>query len=240
MEIIASILGGLVGGLFTFLGVLITIQYEKEKEKKKERIRILEKEEEIFKNKPRLEIVDYNGPGQYNQNIDADLSLLICEIKDYKKEDRHRFYYDKDMIKPENWVTIEYVFKNTGNTEIDHLYFSTTLVKNTAIFNVLDGEYESYYRNNLLNYSVILEKNIKPGAAIKVKINYLTNKIIDSNIGSATIGVWLIDENNRWWTQSLFAPHNKIYNSGKTSREMWKECTDVTTAIKCFENPMLW
>ena len=28
-QIIASILGGLVGGLFTFLGVLMTIAYEK-------------------------------------------------------------------------------------------------------------------------------------------------------------------------------------------------------------------
>ena len=47
-----------------------------------------------------------------------------------------------------------------------------------------------------------------------------------SNIGSATLGVWLIDENKRWWTQSLFAPENKIYNSEKTTREKWREETD--------------
>ena len=35
MEVIASILGGLVGGLFTFLGVFITIRHDKAKEKKK-------------------------------------------------------------------------------------------------------------------------------------------------------------------------------------------------------------
>lgn len=34
MEVIASILGGLVGGLFTFLGVFITIRHDKAKEKR--------------------------------------------------------------------------------------------------------------------------------------------------------------------------------------------------------------
>lgn len=33
VQILASILGGLVGGLFTFLGVLITIAYERSKER---------------------------------------------------------------------------------------------------------------------------------------------------------------------------------------------------------------
>lgn len=31
MEILASILGGLVGGLFTFLGVLVTIKHDEKK-----------------------------------------------------------------------------------------------------------------------------------------------------------------------------------------------------------------
>ena len=47
VQILASILGGLVGGFFTFLGVLITIAYERSKDAKEERRRLKEKEEEI-------------------------------------------------------------------------------------------------------------------------------------------------------------------------------------------------
>ena len=71
-----------------------------------------------------------------------------------------------------------------------------------------------------------MKKNIKPGGIVKVKINYVTDRIIVSNIGSATLRVWLIDENTRWWTQSLFAPENKIYNSEKTTREKSREEKD--------------
>ena len=44
VQILASILGGLVGGLFTFLGVLITIAYERSKDAKEEMRRLKEKE----------------------------------------------------------------------------------------------------------------------------------------------------------------------------------------------------
>lgn len=118
---------------------------------------------------------------------------------------------------------MEYLLKNTGKTEIDHMYFSS-MMRNVSILE--ESHCELYYNNNLLNIYVLLEKNIKPGGIVKVKINYVTDRIIVSNIGSATLGVWLIDENKRWWTQSLFAPENKIYNSEKTTREKWREETD--------------
>ena len=61
MEILASVLGGLVGGLFTFLGVVMTIRYE-------ERKRSSEKEEYISLNCPRLEIVDFRGEHVYEED----------------------------------------------------------------------------------------------------------------------------------------------------------------------------
>ena len=60
VQILASILGGLVGGLFTFLGVLITIAYERSKDTKEEMRRLKEKEEEQVKARPRLEIQEYS------------------------------------------------------------------------------------------------------------------------------------------------------------------------------------
>ena len=49
--IIGSVLGGLVGGLFTFLGVFITIKHN-------EKVNFEKKREEMINNRPRLEIVN--------------------------------------------------------------------------------------------------------------------------------------------------------------------------------------
>ena len=96
------------------------------------------------------------------------------------------------------------------------------------------------YHNHLLNYSVILDKSIKPQETIKIKICYVTDRIIESNIGSAPISIWLVDSNNNWWEQPLFSPSNRIYNVTRTSYKKWRDSTDITTAIKCFIDPMLW
>ena len=91
-----------------------------------------------------------------------------------------------------------------------------------------------------MNYSVILDKSVKPKESIKLRVCYIDEEIILSNIGSAPITIWLIDEKNNWWSQPLFAPDNKIYNSSRSSHKEWKDYTDESKAIECFKNPMLW
>ena len=239
-EIIASVLGGLVGGLFTFLGVWMTIHHENKKARQEELRRQKEEEKQTIENRPCLEIVEYKKLSKYSVSNKTDTSILLCGIKEYKKEGCAMFYYDREVIEPEKWVSIEYSLKNVGHTEISHIYFSTNLPKNTSLFGVENRENEMCYENNFLNYSVILDKSVKPKESIKLKICYIDEKIILSNIGSATITIWMIDEKNNWWSQPLFAPENKIYNSKRSSHKEWKDYTDESKAIECFENPMLW
>ena len=239
-SIIASVLGGLVGGLFTFLGVWMTIHHENKKALGEELKRQKEKEEQLLENRPRLEIMGYKNLTKYSPQKKTDAAVLLCGIKEYKNEERAAFYYDESVIKPENWVCVEYTLRNTGHTEIDHIYFSTNLPKSTVLFDVLNEENLMCFENNLLNYSVILEKTIKPQQTVKIKVCYSKeNMVIVDPIG-ATITMWIIDERGNWWSQPLFAPDNKIYNSTKASYKEWKDYTSVETAIKCFENPMLW
>lgn len=233
IEIIASVLGGLVGGLFTFLGVIMTIRYE-------ERKRLKEKEEIVKKSSPRLEIVDYLGQRVYDEEESSDITMILCKIDKYDVTGRPTFYYDNRTINPKDWISVSYSLKNIGETEIDHLYFTSNLVKSISIFNVSNGENVFSYNNNLLNYSVILDKNIKPQETIKIKICYITDRIIVSNMGSAPVSIWLVDSNNNWWEQPLFAPYNKLYNVTKTTHKAWRDNTDINTAFKCFANPMLW
>ena len=64
--IIASILGGLVSGLFTFLGVWLTIRHENKKAHKEELKRQKEKDEQLFEKRPRLEIINYRKMEKYS------------------------------------------------------------------------------------------------------------------------------------------------------------------------------
>ncbi len=196
--IIASVLGGLVGGLFTFLGVWMTIHHENKKTRQEERKRQKEKEEQLFENRPRLEIMGYKKLGKYSQQRKVDACVLLCSIKEYKNEGRAMFFYDESVITPENWVCVEYTLRNTGHTEIDHIYFSTNLPKNTALFNVLNEENVMCHDNHFLNYSVIFEKAIKPQQTVSIKVCYISGKIVVSNIGGAPITIWMIDENKNW------------------------------------------
>ena len=228
--IIASILGGLASGLFTFLGVWLTIRHENNKREK-------EKEELTFANRPRLEIIGCEKFEQYSEEKKADACILLCEIKEHKNG---MFYYDTSVTKPENWSYVEYTLRNTGNTEIDHIYFSTNFLKTTSLFNVLNGQNVLCYKNHFLNYSVILEKNIKPQQSVCVRVCYIKDKVLVPILDFATITIWMIDEKNNWWSQSLFAPEDKLYNSTPKTHTDWKKNTSIETALRCFEDPTLW
>ncbi len=239
MEILASVLGGLVSGLFTFLGVFLTIQYQRRKDKKEEARLKQEKNDELEKMKPRLEIQDYIEERDYDDNKTADMTVLLVSIKGYEKN-KNQFHYDPLVLDKTKWRCVDYVLKNIGGTEIDHLYLSTNLPKNTSLLNASTDEYISDYNNKLLNYSVILEKTIKPQQTVHIKICYITDKIVVSNIGSAPIAIWLMDVNNNVWEQALFAPEKKLYNSKRSSVNEFRSYTDIPTAIKCFDDPLLW
>ena len=230
IEIIASILGGLVGGLFTFLGVKMTIKYEERKDQR-------EKEEKIKADCPRLEIVDYKGEHIYDKEEPSNITMILSKIDKYDVKVTPSFYYDKRITEPSEWISVNYTLKNIGGTEIVHLYFTSNLVRSISIFNISNEDNIYSYNNKLLNYSVFLDKSIKPQETINIKICYVTDRIIESSLNSAVVSIWLIDT---WWEQPLFAPYNRIYNSNRSSHQKWKESTDIITAIKCFANPSLW
>ncbi len=239
-EVIASAIGALIGGLFTILGVRMTLAYERSKERKQEAKERKEKDEICFKNRPRLETLSYKKIDNYRPAKSTDACVIQCEIKGFKNEGgRALFNYDPKVTDLEQWECIQYTFKNTGYTEINHMYISTNLEKSTAIFDILNDEQNLCCDNNFLNYSVFVEKTIKPQSTFKLCVCYVKDEIITSPT-SAPLTIWLVDENRNWWSQSLFSPTDKIYDSVRASHKEWRETTDIKTAIECFNNPMLW
>ncbi len=234
IPIITSILGGLIAGLFTFLGVKMTIKYENEKKKDEEYKNILE-------NKPRLEISEFKAFEDFFQENDNNtFGIAFLSIKNFSNSvGRAYFTYDKLASDSKNYIYVEYKLKNTGYTEIMNFCITTNLPKNTSIFNFQQKEF--FINNNMLNYDVWGDvKYIKTGQEITIRVYYIKDKVVGSNLGNPSLTIWLIDVNNNWWEQKLDAPYNTIDTSYKSSQKNFKNCSDVRVAIECFNNPILW
>lgn len=230
-----SILGGLIGGLFTYFGVRLTLKHEMEKEKKKQ---ILKADAE----KPRLEIVKFLNfeETKHNRNVNNDCNVLMLDIKKFADDNgRARFFYDEQALKDENLQFVEYELKNTGLTEIADICITGNLPRNLSLIEL--ERKESYITENFLNYEVWSNKRyIKPGQSLKLRIYYIKDQVMVSNLGTPIITIWLNDVNGRYWSQLLASPNNQIEISRYRKYSEFRENINIDTAIECFRNPYLW
>lgn len=230
-----SILGGLIGGLFTYFGVRLTLKHEMEKEKKEQ---ILKADAE----KPRLEIVKFLSfeETKNNRNVNNDCNILMLDIKKFADDNgRARFFYDEQALKDENLQFVEYELKNTGLTEIADICITGNLPRNLSLIEL--ERKETYITENFLNYEVWSNKRyIKPGQSLKLRIYYIKDQVMVSNLGTPIITIWLNDVNGRYWSQLLASPNNQIEISRYRKYSEFRENINIDTAIECFRNPYLW
>lgn len=230
-----SILGGLIGGLFTYFGVRLTLKHEMEKEKKEQ---ILKADAE----KPRLEIVKFLNfeETKHNRNVNNDCNVLMLDIKKFADDNgRARFFYDEQALKDENLQFVEYELKNTGLTEIADICITGNLPRNLSLIEL--ERKETYITENFLNYEVWSNKRyIKPGQSLKLRIYYIKDQVMVSNLGTPIITIWLNDVNGRYWSQLLASPNNQIEISRYRKYSEFRENINIDTAIECFRNPYLW
>lgn len=240
VQITASLLGGLVSGLFTFLGVFLTIAYQRKKDKAEEKRLQEQRAQEEFTNRPRLEIVEYKDITPYKEETDVNIGMLVCSIRDFKNSGRALFYYDKEISNPEEWVFAEYMLKNIGNTEISQVYFVSNLPKDTSIFNTTKAENVMCYDHHLYSRRVRLDAYIKPDQIIRIRVYFVSNKIVYSSFGNPLISLWVVDEFGKMWYQDLDAPNNSISDARLTDKTLFCNYTDERVAIECFIDPLKW
>ena len=234
LAFLGSIIGGLIGGLFTFFGVKLTIKHEKEKDIKEER-------QKINDTKPRLEIIKYLDFEQTknSKEICDDCNVLALHIDKFEISSQARFYYNNDALDDKNLIFVEYELKNTGLTEIEDICITSNLPKNMSLVYLKTRDF--YINENLLNYDVWANKRyIKPGQSINIRVYFINEHIIYSNLGNPILTVWLKDVNGRFWSQALDCPNNEIYNSINFKYIDFKNNIDIDTAIQCFRDPFLW
>lgn len=244
LNFLGSILGGLIGGIFTYLGVVLTIKHQ-------EKIRKLDEEEKIKKAKekeklerPRLEIVSFkklDNCGAMHQ-CDADFAVVILKILRYDvnpHNDRPCFYYDERALKIDNLSYVNYTMKNIGMTEIVDVCATINLPRAATLVNYENLDF--IIKEKMLNYDGYTTKRyIKPGETFSFRVYYINNQILGSSFGNPTITLWLYDINGNLWKQAISSPTCEIENSIETSYKELDNARDINIAIDCFRNPNLW
>lgn len=230
-----SILGGLIGGLFTFVGVHLTLRHD-DKKKRQERI------EKANLEKPRLEIISHKEfkEATKDKSINNDCNVLALGIMDFKDIDgRASFFYNEAALDNKNLVFVEYEFVNSGLTEIEDICVSSNLPRSMSLI-----EYERkdiYINEHFLNYGVWSNKRyIKPKETFKLRVYYIKDQIPTTILRSPELLVWLRDVNGFIWEQTLNAPENEIEISRMSNGSEFKNSIDIKKATECFRNPMLW
>jgi hypothetical protein len=241
-EIIIAIISAIFGGVITYITSLIL---EKRKEKREDRIEAHKERKLIFENRPELEIVDYKDYIKrtgYGTKQKCDVNVIVARIENViisgeKKYKRVEAQYRVEDFNPDDWCCVIYTFKNVGKTDISAMDIICNYKKDTCIFDCDSSA--SLAANNLLNYSVCLDKKVRVGEVVTVKFCYHKDRIV-SGMLSAIMSIGLEDCNGRHWMQPLFAPTEKIYDSRMVSYKDYISEVRVDAAIECFKNPMLW
>ena len=226
-----SVIGGLIGGLFTYIGVRLTLKHEKEKEQKEE----LKNAQDT---KPRLEIVKYSDFEATKSNVEQnnDCNVLALKIRDFKDNSRARFYYDESALDENQLVYAEYELKNTGLTEIVDICITSNLRQ----MSIIELEKRDLcLKNNYPNCDVWSENRyIKPGQTFKLRIYYIKDQIVISNLGNPVLTIWLNDVNGRIWSQTLYTPGKNIEISRIRNYKEFSDSRDLGNVIDYYKNSL--
>lgn len=234
-----------VAVISTIVGAFITWLLERRKERREDRKEQLRNRQSTFENRPEMEIADYEdyiSCANHHVKRKYDLECVLLPIKRVlvegkKKRDAVFAYYKDEHLQPEKWLSVIYTFRNAGKTDISTLHIISNLQKNVCLFSKIDAKHLT--EEHLLNYSCCYDQKIRVGNSISVKICYPENAIT-SGLFSAALSIGMEDDNGRFWTQPLFSPENKVYDSRPISAtEYWEKIrTDI--AEECFKKPYLW
>lgn len=186
-------------------------------------------EMEQFDKRPRLEIVDYinNINGRTETPLICDIDCVVLPfVKSNSYINRQIFIYDVNHTNSDEWVSVYFRLRNIGLTSIDHLFLSYNDSFQTSLLSTKDNEHLEYIRNQLPNYAVIYDKEIKTNATLTMKIKYHKSSVAVS-MHSAETSFWLFDSYNKTWEQPLFVHRGKINDSYQSSSIDFKKSCQI-------------
>lgn len=227
-SICSGVAGALAGGLFTLL-------IERKKSKNSFLVERQKELKDEYDKRPRLEIKEYKDIEEGDVYTDADLNCILLNFDNPIDNNGNLFFpYDRLALEKDNLCCVEYVFENTGKTEIDDVCLVSTQPHTTSVTKLSSKDF--LIENGILSYEAWSDKRfIKPGERISIKIYFLKNKIIVSPVGSI-VSIYMQDINGNLWRQELFCPTKEIENSTRASFVDFKTERNINSALDFFKD----
>ena len=241
-EVIIAILSAVAGGIVTLLTTLVL---DRRKEKRADRLEAKKLQREAFQTRPEMQIVefkDYISRTGYGVKQKCDIELLVVRIDNVTVDGKRKnavvnAHYKEEHLNPDEWCCVIYTLKNAGKTDISTMDIIWHFQQSSSIFPA--DAARRWAKGNLLNYSYCYDKKIRVGESVSLKICYHEDVIMPGMV-SAPMSIGMIDDNGRYWTQPLFAPQDKVYDSRSISVKEYREQLRTDTAEECFKKPWLW
>lgn len=226
-EVIANIVGdainGVIVGVFTVIGVGLTLRHNKRKEERQEK-------KEKYNNRPELTVDYYKNESEKN----FDMQLLVARFEVENKTD---FKYSKLYENKDEYVHKDFIFKNVGKTAIESLDIVSAYKRNTSIFNMANAD--RYMELEAINYGCLWDKKIFPDGEIKVRLYFHKDIIVGSGFSCAFI-IQFRDSNGICWEQPFFENNCNLYSPREISYKEYNNNISVEKTMECFEKPYLW
>lgn len=215
------------------------------KEKRKNKDSIRKENNDIFQNRPEMQIIDfknYLSRTGYGVKKVCNIDIFVAHIDKAtatgnEKNDVVYAHYLKEDFESKDWCCVIYTLQNAGKTDISSLNVICNYKKDTCIFESENAV--KWAQDNLLNYWYCYDKKIRVGETVTIKFCYHKEHIITGMI-SSIMSIVMEDDNGRYWRQPLFAPEDKLYDSYQISYKSYRTDISVAEAEKCFKNPYLW
>lgn len=226
--IIEAIITGLLGGLFTVIGVKITIANENKWKKREE----TKKE---FNEKPKFKF----KKGTFRSDNEADISVFAAPFVAKRDEKNYiQFEYEDKLKNDAEVVCYDYVFENIGKNAATQFSIVINSQKSASIFDYEDKN--EWMEKHFINYSSLYDQGtIEPGESIKLRIGYHKD-LQFSSCFSATFSILYKDEYGNYWEQPFFERQGKLYEPFKITYKDYLNMVTTQKAMECFENPLLW
>ena len=207
VPILSSCIGGFIGGLFTFLGVKITIHNSnkihkeemdlKEKENLEKQKKINQKiNNKIITNRPELEIIE-----QKIDNIENNTKVYVLPYSDKATLTDNNIYFDynrEELLKKSNWKHFNITFKNVGKTEIVRAFIQLPYKSGLNMYSIYD--LNSINFNNHYSDSSRLNCNFSTDEYFKLTIYYPKNLNI---LQKLDFNIYFADKNENYWLQEF-------------------------------------
>ncbi len=199
IPIISSILGGLIGGLFTYLGVKLTIKNENELKKQEIYEKNKEKNKIIIANRPQLEVVQGN-----DCEIEDELEIYVLPYIKPKLETEERiiFDYDKLDFNKNFWDCQETIIRNCGKCAIKTGFVQLEYKSGVNIYSKyeLDSWKQVPWAKNYYSDNQYIPKWIYPNKCFKLKLFY-PKKL--QQLKAIRLNCYMSDEHENYWYQDI-------------------------------------